>query len=497
MYGVQPGDSLFRIGQRFGLSVQAMIAANPQIVNPNVISPGQVVCVPTTPVGRPPAPPACTGQCLYGVQRGDTLFLIAQRFGVTLQALVAANPQITDPNVITATQVICVPVPVTAPPPVPQPCPIGPRPPACVGGFLYGVIPGDTLFLIAQRFGLSLAALISANPQITDPNVILAGQVICVPTPPPPNRPPAPPVCVGQCLYGVQPGDTLFLIAQRFGVSLEALIAANPQIVNPNVIFPTQVICVPVQVIPPAPQPCPIGPRPPACVGGFLYGVIPGDTMFLIAHRFGISLATLIAANPQIVNPNIILAGQVICVPIPPPPNRPPAPPACVGQCLYGVQPGDTLFLIAQRFGVTLQALLAANPQIVDPNLIVATQVICVPVTVPAPGVCPVVLSVQFLGPTDQPSPVVGGFVQLQPLTTIRATFSVPVNEAFFFLTPTGTNVFEFSSLIGVRAVFPASTVVTFQWTVPVAALGFVFVIGCAGACCGRSAETPVFRPAT
>ena len=37
-------------------------------------------------------------------------------------------------------------------------------------------------------------------------------------------------------------GDTMFLIAQRFGVSLNALIAANPHISNPNLIFPGDVL---------------------------------------------------------------------------------------------------------------------------------------------------------------------------------------------------------------------------------------------------------------
>ncbi|NLY11822.1 MAG: SafA/ExsA family spore coat assembly protein [Firmicutes bacterium] len=49
-------------------------------------------------------------------------------------------------------------------------------------------------------------------------------------------------------LYTVQPGDTMFFIAQRFGVPLQALIAANPQIQNPNLIFPGQVICIPAVV---------------------------------------------------------------------------------------------------------------------------------------------------------------------------------------------------------------------------------------------------------
>ena len=45
--------------------------------------------------------------------------------------------------------------------------------------------------------------------------------------------------------YTVRPGDTLSEIAERFGVSLDALIAANPQITDPDRIFPGQVIVIP------------------------------------------------------------------------------------------------------------------------------------------------------------------------------------------------------------------------------------------------------------
>jgi LysM repeat protein len=52
------------------------------------------------------------------------------------------------------------------------------------------------------------------------------------------------------------------------------------------------------------------------------------------------------------------------------PPGAPAeAPPAPTGNT-YAVEPGDTLSLIAERFGVTLGALEAANPQIGDPNII-------------------------------------------------------------------------------------------------------------------------------
>lgn len=104
----------------------------------------------------------------------------------------------------------------------------------------YVVQPGDTLSGIARRFGVSLAALLVVNPEITDPDLIFPGEVVRIPLMPP-LRPPA-----GRCLYVIQPGDTLSDIAQRFGVDLTALIHANPQIADPDVIFPGQVIFVPL-----------------------------------------------------------------------------------------------------------------------------------------------------------------------------------------------------------------------------------------------------------
>lgn len=59
-----------------------------------------------------------------------------------------------------------------------------PRIPAtCPPGFLgrYTVIPGDTMYSIAQSLGIGLNVLIGANPHIPDPNILFPGDVLCVP----------------------------------------------------------------------------------------------------------------------------------------------------------------------------------------------------------------------------------------------------------------------------------------------------------------------------
>ena len=95
----------------------------------------------------------------------------------------------------------------------------------------YVVQPGDTLGGIAAGNHVSLDALAAANPQIVDINRINVGDVVHVPFPPPPVI--------------VAPGDSLASIADAEGVALADLIAANPQLSDPNLIFPGATVRLP------------------------------------------------------------------------------------------------------------------------------------------------------------------------------------------------------------------------------------------------------------
>ena len=180
--------------------------------------------------------------------------------------------------------------------------------PACRGGTLYTIIPGDSFYGLARRFNVTVNAIIVANPGV-DPNNLQIGQRICIPAPPAGN-------CPGGFLYTIRAGDTYFAIAQRFGTVVPALIAANPG-VDPNRLAIGQVICVPA----PRPTPTPT-PTPIPCPGGQLYTIRSGDTLFAIANRFNTTVAALRRANPGI-DPNRLAIGQVICIPVPRPTPTP------------------------------------------------------------------------------------------------------------------------------------------------------------------------------
>ena len=102
IYVVRHGDTLSGIARHLGVSLHALIRAN-GIRNPNFIYAGQRLVIPSGG--------GCYESCggtYYRVQRGDTLYSIAWRYGQTVWAIAHANG-LSNPNVIYAGQVLRIP----------------------------------------------------------------------------------------------------------------------------------------------------------------------------------------------------------------------------------------------------------------------------------------------------------------------------------------------------------------------------------------------------
>lgn len=112
----------------------------------------------------------------------------------------------------------------------------------------------------------------------------------------------------------VQSGQYLSQIAQIYGTSTQAILAANPQITNWNLIYTGQTIFVPFGNSPqPVPPPPPPVPPPPAACRAWHY-VTPGQTMLMISRWYGADPFAIARAN-NIFNLNLIYAGSTLCIP--------------------------------------------------------------------------------------------------------------------------------------------------------------------------------------
>jgi len=114
IYLIAREDTLKGLATRFGVTVDSLVSWNPDITNVNIIYEGQRLIVYSVPTTPPPAtPPPASGQ-LYYVQKGDTLRKIAEKLGTTVDVLLKLNTQITNPNLIYVGQAITVPAGVSA-----------------------------------------------------------------------------------------------------------------------------------------------------------------------------------------------------------------------------------------------------------------------------------------------------------------------------------------------------------------------------------------------
>lgn len=114
---VKQGDSLFALSQKYGVPLQKIIEANPQITNPDVLTVGDKVKIPASPV---PVPDNSEIYYKHTVKQGDSLWKLSKAWGITLKDMIDANPQLKNPNALMTGEIVNIPkkantTPVQAP----------------------------------------------------------------------------------------------------------------------------------------------------------------------------------------------------------------------------------------------------------------------------------------------------------------------------------------------------------------------------------------------
>lgn len=255
-YTVKAGDTLYGIASKYGISVDELKAANN--LSSNTLTIGKVLVIPQ--VEEPETP----DENIYTVKSGDTLYSIANKYGMTVNELKALNNLTSNTLSIGQKLVVSEGNAATLD--------------------TYTVKSGDTLYSIANKYGLTVNELKSLNNLTSD--LLSIGQVLNVSnsavTPTPTN------------IYTVKSGDSLYSIAKQYGVTVDALKSANGK--TSNLLSIGEVLVIPTTT-----------------TSTRTYIVKAGDSLWKIATNYGVSVNALKQANG--LSSDLLSIGQVLVIP--------------------------------------------------------------------------------------------------------------------------------------------------------------------------------------
>jgi len=219
----------------------------------------------------------------------------------------------------------------------------------------YTVKSGDSLWAIANRYNTTVAKLQQLN-NITGA-LIYPGQVLKVngKSAQKPNPPASEPSAPSSSTYTVKSGDSLWAIANRYNTTVAKLQKLNN--ITGALIYPGQVLQVNGKS---AQKPNPPASEPSA-PSGSTYTVKSGDSLWVIANRYNMTVAKLQQLNN--ITGALIYPGQVLKVNGEPAqkPNPPASEPSAPSSSTYTVKSGDSLWVIANRHGITVNKLMSLN----------------------------------------------------------------------------------------------------------------------------------------
>ena len=342
-YTVVKGDSLYSIARRFGVTVQALRDVNN--LTSDVLSVGQILRIPSSNEDNGNVPPS--GNVTYTVQKGDSLWSIASRYGISVNDLRQANNLSSD--TLNIGQVLIIPGVGN-----------GNEDDDNITGpsFTYTVVKGDSLWSIGNRFGVTVQQIRDLNNLTSD--TLSVGQVLLIPGT---NEEDNDENNGAVFYYTVKRGDSLYSIARQFGVTVQEIRDAN-DLVSDILSIGQQLIIHGISA----------GDDLEDNNGNetvpTTYTVQSGDSLWSIANRFGVTVNELKSVNS--LTSNLLSIGQVLIIPSSST-NNPTNP----SYTTYTVVSGDSLWSIANRFGTTVDAIKTLNN--LTSNLLSIGQVLQIP----------------------------------------------------------------------------------------------------------------------
>lgn len=247
----------------------------------------------------------------YTVKKGDTLYSIAKKFNLTVDELKILNNLTSDSLMVGDTLIIESEVDI---------------PSDTDNGIEYTVLSGDTLYKIANKYGVTIAEIIELNNLTT--TILTVGQTLLIP-----NKS----TNVSKT-YTVQSGDSLWKIANQFGITVDKIISSN-NLASP-VLTIGQVLIIPTTDI----------TLPDNNNDSTIYTVQQGDSLWKIASTYNTTVNEIKELNN--LTSNILTVGEQLKIPTTTNKDN---------YIIYTVQSGDSLWKIANTYNTTVNKIKEIN----------------------------------------------------------------------------------------------------------------------------------------
>ncbi|OZM58026.1 hypothetical protein CIB95_00130 [Lottiidibacillus patelloidae] len=318
-YHVKSGDTLWDLSKRFNASIDHIKQANH--LTSDLLKIDQALIIP---------------KAIHTVAAGDYLSVLAKNYGTTVDAIKEANGLTSDFVKIGQTIIIpSIPGATEGSETTAQ---------TAVGvteqtGNSYTVVAGDSLSVIAERFGTTVAALKASNNLTSD--FLRVGQVLSIPT------------NATVTSHTVIAGDNLWDIARKYGTTVIALKSANQ--LTTDTLQIGQKLTIPTH----ATQSTDTASSKRET---FVYTVVSGDNLTFIAKRFGVTIDAIRQANN--LSTDLLQIGQKLTIQNGT--NQMPAQQTTVQEntvsyITHTVQSGDNIWDLSVRYGIPQRELLQAN----------------------------------------------------------------------------------------------------------------------------------------
>jgi len=259
-YTVLRGDTLYSIAQKYGITVDELKSYNN--ITGNTLQIGQVLQIPMKEIEEE------NNYINYTVKSGDSLYKIAREFDTTVKEIIDLNNLTT--TLLTIGQILKIPSDIQS-----------------SDNIYYTVVSGDSLYSIARRYGVTVDDIISAN-NLTS-TVLDIGDILLIPVSSSDNEDNQD----NYINYTVVSGDSLYSIATRFNTTVNEIKSFNNLTSNTLQIGQTL--------------------RIPTGENYRTYTVTRGDSLYSIATRFNTTVDRIKTLNN--LTSNTLQIGQILRIP--------------------------------------------------------------------------------------------------------------------------------------------------------------------------------------